>query len=323
MKKIILSLLVALMATTGAWAQETLTVFDGDADNQYSPMFGYSFNYYTKSECIIPASELTAMKGGTITAITFYAYTVAGSNTDFGEANQKVFLKEVSGTTLSSFSGITTDAVVVYDGLLPMPTTSTGGYTITFSQGYTYKGGNLLIGVYNDPKGSNKNVTWYGKSVQSTGVSAYGYNANSLADVGFADQNFLPKTTFTYTPAAVGRVIGLDGKYYKTKEAAVNAGTQACAIIAYVGSETGEAGYTGGLAIAMRDANGGTAVQWKNANGTADNPNQYSNIANALSAKESGSSLSSGRTNSTTWPAFYHALNNTITVSDGMNSPCC
>ena len=122
------------------------------------------------------------------------------------------------------------------------------------------------------------------------------------------------------TTADVGRVIGLDGKYYKTKEAAVNAGTQACAIIAYVGSETGEAGYTGGLAIAMRDANGGTTVQWKNANGTADNPNQYNNIANALSAKESGSSLSSGRTNSTTWPAFYHALNNTITISDGISA---
>ena len=69
----------------------------------------------------------------------------------------------------------------------------------------------------------------------------------------------------------------------------------------------------------MRDANGGTAVQWKDANGTADNPYRYSNIADAISAKESGSSLSSGRTNSTTWPAFYHALNNTITVSDGIS----
>ena len=96
MKKIILSLLVALMATTGANAQETLTVFDGTADNLYIPMCGYYFDAYTKSECIIPASELTAMEGGTITAITFYANTVAGDNPTFGTANQKVFLKEVS-----------------------------------------------------------------------------------------------------------------------------------------------------------------------------------------------------------------------------------
>ena len=205
MKKIILSLLVALMATTGANAQETLTVFDGTGTSQYIPMYGYSFDYYTKSECIIPASELTAMEGGTITAITFYAKTVGGNNSTFGTANQKVFLKEVSGTTLSSFSGITTDAVVVYDGLLPMPTT-TDGYTITFSQGYTYNGGNLLIGVYNDAQGKANDVAWYGIDNQSSGVSVYGNSYASLADVDlYAEtETFLPKTTFTYTPAPAG-----------------------------------------------------------------------------------------------------------------------
>ena len=95
MKKIILSLLVALTATTGANAQETLTVFDGTGGNSNIPMCGYYFDYYTKSECIIPASELTAMEGGTITAITFYAKTVDVTNSTFGTANQKVFLKEV------------------------------------------------------------------------------------------------------------------------------------------------------------------------------------------------------------------------------------
>jgi len=199
MKTKILSILALLLMTVtqGAWAQETLTVFDGTAANQYIPMDGYDFDYYTKSECIIPASELTAMEGGTITAITFYAKTVDGSMSDFGPANQKVFLKEVPETTLGYFSGMT-DATVVFDGLLPMPTTTTDGYTITFSQGYTYNGGNLLIGVYNDAKGYSNNVTWYGNNNQSSGVSAYGANSSSLDGVGFAKQTFLPKTTFTY-----------------------------------------------------------------------------------------------------------------------------
>ena len=196
MKKIILSLLVALMATTGAWAQETLTVFDGNGTNQHIPMHGYDFDSYTKSECIIPASVLTAMEGGTITAITFYVKEEEGMNSTFDSANQKVFLKEVSETTLSSYSGIT-GATVVFDGTLPMPTT--GGYTITFSQGYTYNGGNLLIGVYNDAKGLYNIVTWYGDNNQPDRVSGYGYNYNSLDNVGFTKQNFLPKTTFTYT----------------------------------------------------------------------------------------------------------------------------
>ena len=201
MKTKILSILALLLMTVtqGAWAQETLTVYDGTADSQYIPMYGYSFNFYTKSECIIPASELTAMKGGTITAITFYAKFVDESSSTFDPAKQKVFLKEVSETTLDLSSDMT-DATEVFNGLLSMPTTNPDGYTITFSQGYTYNGGNLLIGVYNDTKGSWNKVRWYGIGNQSSRVSAYGYNPNSLETVSLSSaQSFLPKTTFTYT----------------------------------------------------------------------------------------------------------------------------
>ena len=108
-------------------------------------------------------------------------------------------MKEVSETTLDLSSDMT-DATEVFNGLLSMPTTNPDGYTITFSQGYTYKGGNLLIGVYNDTKGSWNKVRWYGIGNQSSRVSAYGYNPNSLETVSLSSaQSFLPKTTFTYT----------------------------------------------------------------------------------------------------------------------------
>ena len=201
LKRTFLILLMAIFMPWAAKAQETLTVYDATDANQGIPMYGYYFDDYTKSECIIPADELTDMGGGTITAITFYAKTVATSNSTWGSANQKVFVKEVSGTTLGgSYSGMT-DATVVFDGLLPMPTTSTDGYTITFSQGYIYNGGNLLIGVYNDDDGSYNKVEWYGKSGLTSGVSSYGSNGNSLASCGYSAQTFLPKTKFTYTPA--------------------------------------------------------------------------------------------------------------------------
>ena len=117
MKTKILSILALLLMTVtqGAWAQETLTVFDGPTVNRYIPMNSYIFDNYTKCECIIPASELTAMEGGTITAITFYVKEVDGMNSTFSPANQKVFLKEVSETTLSSYSGMD-GATVVFDG---------------------------------------------------------------------------------------------------------------------------------------------------------------------------------------------------------------
>lgn len=197
----LLILLLAIIMPWQAKSQETLTVYNGTDDNQYVPMYGNYFDDYTKSECIIPASELTGMDGGTITGLTFYAKMVATTNSSWGAANQKVFIKEVTETTLGgSFSGIE-GATIVFDGLLTMPTTSTDGYTITFSEEYVYNGGNLLIGVYNDDDGSYNNVKWYGVNNLTSGVSAYGYNSSSLTNVSYTAQGFLPKTTFTYEPA--------------------------------------------------------------------------------------------------------------------------
>ena len=176
-----------------------LTVYDGTATNQYIPMYGYYFDDYTKSECIIPASALTAMNGCTVTAVTFYPSSVGSRSWDSSE--QTVFLKEVSGTTLGgSYSG-TSGATTVKQALLEMPTEGEA-YTITFDTPYTYNGGNLLIGVYNTTDGSYNQVYWYGTSNLTSGVSAYGYNGSSLGSVTYNAQSFLPKTTFTYMPAS-------------------------------------------------------------------------------------------------------------------------
>jgi hypothetical protein len=197
----LLILLLAIFMPWQAKAQTTHTVYDATDANQYIPMYGYYFDNYTKSECIIPANVLEDMDGGTISAVTFYAKSVATTNPTWGNANLKVFIKEVSDLTLGgSYSGMT-DATIVFEGLLDMPTTSTNGYTITFSEGYVYNGGNLLIGVYNETKGSYNKVEWYGKSGLTSGVSAYGNSSSSLGSCGYTAQAFLPKTTFTYTPA--------------------------------------------------------------------------------------------------------------------------
>ena len=62
--------------------------------------------------------------------------------------------------------------------------------------------------------------------------------------------------TIVATTADVGKVIGTDGKIYRNVAAATNAGTLATAMIAYVGSETGDATYNHGLAIALSDEGG-------------------------------------------------------------------
>ncbi len=180
-----------------------LTVYDNESGTSSTiPMYGNYFDDYTKSECIIPATELTAMTDGKISAITFYASSIGTNSTTWSNTNQVVFIKEVAATTLDgSFSG-TDGATTVFDGILPMPTTSDDGYTIEFpaSVDYTYNGGNLLIGVYNTDDGTYNNVSWKGKSGLTSGVSAYGNNSSSLSGVTYSAQTFLPKTTFTYLP---------------------------------------------------------------------------------------------------------------------------
>ena len=187
------------ISATFVLAPTELTVYEGTATNQYIPMYGYYFDDFTKSECIIPASTLTAMNGCSITAITFYPSSVSTRNWDGSE--QTVFLKEVSGTTLGgSYSG-TSGATTVKQGLLEMPTAGEA-YTITFDTPYEYNGGNLLIGVYNTTDGSYNQVYWYGTSGLTSGVSAYGSDGSSLGSVGYTAQTFLPKTTFTYLQAS-------------------------------------------------------------------------------------------------------------------------
>jgi hypothetical protein len=112
------------------------------------------------------------------------------------------------------------------------------------------------------------------------------------------------------TAEDIGKVVGVDGKIYANVAAAQAASTTACAIIAYVGSETAES-QKHGLAIAMKDAAAGY-LEWKTSSGDNDNPNHYDGPASAIAAKESGSALSAGR-NSDTWPAFKAALANSIT----------
>lgn len=74
------------------------------------------------------------------------------------------------------------------------------------------------------------------------------------------------------------------------------------AIVAYKGSDTGDAGYTGGLAIGLTDAS--TGCKWKTSSGNEDNDKRSNNASTQIGYKESGRIItgtkSSGRGSSTT-----------------------
>lgn len=176
-------------------AQQTLTVYNGTETSDHVPAYIYYWDDFTRSQFVIPADSLTAMDGGTISALTFYTNE---SNVPFSSLSTvDVYLKEVSGTTLSDFVS-KSSATVVYSGTIDIEATGSGGQmTITFSTPYSYSGGNLLVGIENTTDMGYRNIYFYGKTV--TGASGAGSDPNSLDNVTFQQQNFIPTTTFTFT----------------------------------------------------------------------------------------------------------------------------
>ena len=186
-------LALLMTAVSGAWADE-LTVHEGDGTltNQYVPVYGDYCDAYLKCEMVMPATELSAMNGSEISAMTFYS---SSTSVSWGSASFQVFLNEVSSTAIGGFSG---PGTVVYEGALSIVG---GEMTVTFTTPYTYNGGNLLIGVYNTANGSYVQSNWYGETV--SGASVQGHNYTEPAYIESTQRNFLPKTTFTYSaPAA-------------------------------------------------------------------------------------------------------------------------
>ena len=203
-----------------AWSKELsftpsnavkLTVNDGTSTNSYIPIYGNYVDYYDKVEFVIPASDLADMTNSDIKAIQFYMSTVASAS--WGNANFKIYMKEVDYTTISSFV-FTEDDTPLYNGAIDG---TKADMALTLSTPYHYNGGNLLVGVYNTVKGTYKSASFYGVSANS-GASVYGTNSSSLASITSVNkQSFLPKTTFTYLP--------VDGPVMKVSESSFDFGT--------------------------------------------------------------------------------------------------
>ena len=185
-----MTLLAVLFCLTGARANE-LTVNDGTNSNRLVPVYGVYCDAYLKCEFVIPASQLSEMENGIISKMSFYLDEPAEKA---WTGTFKVFLKEVGETTLSAFSGLA-NATVVYEGTLD----ATGNtMDVVFNNNFTYDDGNLLVGVYQTVKGTYSGAYFYG--INATGASIYGYNSSNIENVTATQANFLPKTTFTYTP---------------------------------------------------------------------------------------------------------------------------
>ena len=220
-------------------ASGDLTVYDGGDTNGYVPVYGFYADAYLKSEFVMPASDLTDMAGSDINSMKFYLSTPAS---EAWTSTFQVFLKEVTETGISAYSG-TADATVVYEGTLD----GTGSeMEITFTTPYHYNGGNLLVGVYNITTGNYKSAAFLGTTVN--GASVQGYSYSSLDAVSVNQRNFLPKTTFAYSGGGAAEVQVGSGDLIQNYLPTYNLYNYSVTQQIYTASEIGQAGSINSIA---------------------------------------------------------------------------
>lgn len=118
--------------------------------------------------------------------------------------------------------------------------------------------------------------------------------------------------TVSMVELARGSVICSDGSVYASESAATSASKTPVAMIAYLGSDNGEAApYNHGLALAMSDANSGSTCKWKTSN--TDASHTYKPTSSSFTS-ESGLQYNAMH-NSDEYPAFKAAIANNSTAA--------
>ena len=124
-------------------------------------------------------------------------------------------------------------------------------------------------------EGTEDATSWQGKAGEGEyqALPLEGVAANTAVSVKYNGTKKVKsvKAKKKAVNPVVGQIIGSDGKNYDAN-ATLPTGVTAVAMIAYVGSETGVAGYTHGLAIALADESGGMMMgmmDWSTATGAS------------------------------------------------------
>lgn len=183
--------IVALTIPMGLKSQNTLTVADGTATNNYVPIYGLYVDDYLRCQMIYPASMLNEMSGGVMTSMTFFLSTPATDS--WGSASFTINIAEVADSTFPSYTWLTPTFTQVYAGSLDG---TDSVMTITFSTPYVYSGGNLLVEVNNMVEGTWKSASFYGISSYGSSLQGHGSNWSSITG---SSRDFIPKTRFAYT----------------------------------------------------------------------------------------------------------------------------
>ncbi|MBO4503357.1 MAG: Omp28-related outer membrane protein, partial [Bacteroidales bacterium] len=173
----------------------SFTVADGTQSNSKSPIYTGYTDYFTRNQVIYPASMLSDMEGSEISAITFHLKTLPQNPwTCVFEAK----LKTVNEDQFYNTSYYSTDNLPAsYTGTVTVASDNT--LTINLDTSFVYNGGNLLLELATTVTGVNRTANFYG--ITSTNGSLRNYNSYSGGAyiTSGTRENFIPKTSFTFT----------------------------------------------------------------------------------------------------------------------------
>jgi hypothetical protein len=189
MKKFFTLIAVAVMAFA-AQANE-LVVANGEAEGMVAPFYGFMLDTKnTVSQAIYPASMLTEMNGGKITAVKFYPTQSIG---DVRTGNLQVALMEVEQDHFESTTMLTGATVVANT----YPTQGATEFEVIFDQPFNYNGGNLMIETIVTQEGHFASTKFFGVSTDLvTAMAEYSYSWSTSPY--YEVERVLPKALFTY-----------------------------------------------------------------------------------------------------------------------------
>ena len=197
-------LVLSLLPMTAFAEGETgtsVTVGTEESASQYFPT--YAYYCYSKTQYIIPASQLADLNGKDLTALTWHMQSAPLLR------KVDVYLQETTGTTLQGLVDAT-GAKQVYNGTedwtIGYDDTGSQVVLIPFDEAYSYEGGNLLVtvldntGTYTSPYNygfgtGSAESTNYSLSTGTASVAFTDSSAYSLSSTGGNTFNFLPMTT--------------------------------------------------------------------------------------------------------------------------------
>lgn len=188
--KLMCAAFVALASFVPVQANELL-VADGDAEGMVAPFYGFMMDTKnTISQAIYPASMLTEMNGGKITAVKFYPTAAFGN---LGAGNLQVSLMEVEQDHYEATT-LLTGATVVANAY---PTQGATEFEIVFDEPFTYNGGNLMIETNLTQEGSFASTKFFGVNTDYvTAMCEYSYSWST--SVYYEVERILPKALFTF-----------------------------------------------------------------------------------------------------------------------------